>query len=130
MTDFKDAMSKRSDAELIEITTKLKNDYQPEAVSAAIEELKSRDLKPEEIESAESEIQEKEEINKELAEIPLATVWKVLTFIKPGVIQLFIAIRMRGDGKERMADELKKYTLYGFGFYLSLVVLILILQNL
>ena len=130
MKDFKDVMSKRSDAELIEITTKLKDDYQREAVTAALEELKSRDLNAEEVESAKSEIQEKEIINKELAEIPLATIWKFLTFLKPGVIQLFIATRMRGDGKERMADELKKFTLYGFGFYFSLIILILILQKL
>ena len=57
---FAEAMSKRSDSELLEIVTKLRNDYQPEAVEAAEIEIKKRNLSTEQIEKAKEEIIVKE----------------------------------------------------------------------
>ena len=52
MKDFKDSMSKRTDSELLEITTILRDDYQPEALVAAETELKSRNLTDEQLTDA------------------------------------------------------------------------------
>ena len=57
---FEDIMENKSDSELLEIVTKLKDDYQPDAVEAAKEEIENRNLSSEQIESAENEIKEKE----------------------------------------------------------------------
>ncbi len=122
-------MRQKSDAQLIRITTELKDDYQPDAVAAAQKESESRNLSADQIEQAELILNEKNRIDKELAERPLAPIWKILTFVKPGIIQLFIAVRMKGEGKVRMADELSKYTLRGFGFYFGLLALIMILSR-
>jgi len=48
MADFSNQMSKRSNSELLEITTILQNSYQPDAVIAAATELKNRNLSPQE----------------------------------------------------------------------------------
>ncbi len=42
--NYLEVMAKKSDSELLEIVTKLKDDYQPEAVEAAKEEIKNRNL--------------------------------------------------------------------------------------
>ena len=57
---FTEVMEKRSDSELLEIVTKLKEDYQPEAVEAAKIEIKKRNLSSEQIEQANEENQKKE----------------------------------------------------------------------
>ena len=57
---FIEAMEKRSDSELLEIVTKLRNDYQPEAVEAAELVIKNRNLSTDQIEQAKQEIKEKE----------------------------------------------------------------------
>ena len=41
-TDFKNAMSQRTDEELIKIVTILRNDYQPIAIEVAEDEIKKR----------------------------------------------------------------------------------------
>jgi hypothetical protein len=76
--DFTEVMKKKSNSELLEIVTKLKDDYQPKAVSAAENELKSRDLTSTQIEQAETEIEEKTQINIEKENESLSTGQKIL----------------------------------------------------
>jgi hypothetical protein len=117
MTNFDKIMGVKSNAELIQITTELKDDYQKEAVDSAVNELQKRNLTKEEIASATTDLKEAIKDKSDFANIPLPLIWKILTFVKPGVIQFFIATRMRGEGKYRKADELSKFTKYGFIFY-------------
>jgi len=56
---FTEVMKKRTDAELIEIITLRSQDYQPEAVAAAKEIIKSRNLTFEERKSANDELETK-----------------------------------------------------------------------
>ena len=57
--DFTTVMEQKSDSELLEIVTKLKDDYQPEAVAAAQNEIGKRNLSETQFEQAKFEIEEK-----------------------------------------------------------------------
>ena len=56
MNDFSEVMRKRSNAELIIITTLQRSDYLPEALNAAYEELTTRDLTPDEFDNAMNDV--------------------------------------------------------------------------
>lgn len=126
---FSEAMANRSDAELLKIVNEQRHDYQPEAVEAAEKELANRNLSVEQIEKANKENEIKEHVESEKANKKLDSGWKVLTFIFPGIIQIIFAGTFKADGYDRKARELTKWTLYGFGFYFGLVILIIILNR-
>ena len=68
MDNFIDIMSKRSDAELLEITTTLRGDYQHDAVTSAENELKKRNLTDLQLADAKAQLETKsqeQEIKKE-----------------------------------------------------------------
>jgi hypothetical protein len=126
---FTSVMTQRTDAELLKIVNEQKNDYQPEALEAAELELKNRNLSTERVQEAIQENETKKQIETEKANMKLSGGWKVLTFIFPGLIQIIFAGTFKADGYERKASELTKWTLYGFGFYFGLVILIMILNR-
>lgn len=97
---FIDAMGKRSDSELLEIVTKLRNDYQPEAVEAAELVIKNRNLSTDQIEQAKQEIKEKEISNAEKENESLNVGQKILFFIFFwGVIPWAMAGTFKANGK-------------------------------
>jgi len=122
-------MEQRSDAELLEITTKLRDDYQPEALEAAEYELKKRNLSQEQIINAEKEIEIKnnEILNKENA--PLQIYWKILTFIFPAILNLVIAGTFKADGYNKRFKDAWKWTFYGFGFYVVVIIIIFLISS-
>ena len=115
---FAEAMSKRSDSELLEIVTKLRNDYQPEAVEAGEIEIKKRNLSTEQIEKAKEEIIVKEISLKEREKEPLGTGQKIMFFIFFwGIIPWAMAGTFKADGytkKNKDAWRLMKYGLLAF----------------
>lgn len=127
---FIPVMSKKTDAELIKIVYDLRNDYQPEAVIAAEFELNNRNIEQTRFEEAVKENHAKKQIETEKANKPLEEHWKVLTFLFPGVIQMFIAGSFKIEGYDKKASELTKWTFYGFGFYFGLITLLVISVNL
>lgn len=83
MNRYEKIMTSHSNARLVEIVTVLKDEYQPEAVQAAISELKRRNLSKSEIESAKNEMIEyqiQETIRKNK---PIAWYHKILLGITP-----------------------------------------------
>ena len=122
-------MTQRTDAELLKIVNEQRNDYQTEALEAAELELKNRNLSIERVQEAIQENETKKQIETDKANVKLSGIWKVLTFIFPGLIQVIFAGTFKADGYDRKASELTKWTLYGFGFYLGLVILIMILNR-
>jgi hypothetical protein len=78
---FLEVMSQRTDSELLEIVTKLKNDYQPDAVHAAEIEIQKRNLSTDQIEKAKEEIIVKEQNLQARENEPLGAGQKVLFFI-------------------------------------------------
>ena len=120
---FADAMAGRSDAELVEILTKRRNDYQPDALAVAEMELVKRNLTTEQVEQAKQSVELKDQEIQQRANEPLGAGWKLLTFLIPGIINFMIAGTLKADGYDRKFREAWRWTFYGFGFYLSLGLL-------
>jgi len=127
---FDHVMKERSNAELIEIVTILHNDYQPNAVIAAKNELQERNLSPEALQQAEQDIATKNKEAAEKANEPLATYLKVLHLIFPAILSIFQAFPYKGDGYDRKFKESWLWTLYGVGLYLVIFIIIFIIRTL
>jgi len=122
-------MIQLSDSELLKVVTIARNDYQPEAIEAAEIELKNRNLSVQKTEEVIKENEALEQIKIEKANKELGITLKVLSFIFPGIIQILFSRVFKADGYDRKARELLKWTFYGFGFYLGIVILIVILSR-
>jgi hypothetical protein len=127
--NFSEVMEQRTDAELLKIVNEQRNDYQSQAVEAAEKELAKRNLRADQVEEAQKENEIKAQIESDKANKKLGLGWKVLTFIFPGILQIIFAGTFKADGYDKKARELTKWTLYGFGFYFGLVILIMILNR-
>ncbi|MFH2143093.1 MAG: hypothetical protein ABIJ97_11755 [Bacteroidota bacterium] len=133
--EFKSVMGTRTDAELIEIVTELKNDYQPDAVIAAQEEIIIRNLTPDKVKKAEEKEKQEEkkaEIesrNKDNTNVPLQIYWKIITLISPGLFNLLIGENYKKEGFERRYKEMWRWTFYGLGFYIFLFFLFLLMSS-
>ena len=123
--DFKDVMKKATNEELIKIVAYERDNYQEEAIKAAEIELENRNLSQSIVYSAQDSIEANYEEQQLKAQIPLETHWKTLTFIFPGILQLILSGTFKSEGYDRKASDLVTWTLYGLGFYL-LVIFILI----
>lgn len=132
--DFTEIMAKRSDSELLEIVTKLKDDYQPDAVLAAELEIKKRNLSSEQIEIAKNEIKEKEKSLAEKENEPLEAGQKVLFFIFFwGVIPWGMAGTFKAKGYLKKYKDAWKFMKYGLltfiGFDLLMFLIIYLIIN-
>lgn len=125
---FSEVMAKQTDAELLKIITELRNDYEAEAIVAAEAELIKRNLSHDQILEAKYENQIKQMAAAERANQPLQTIWKILTFLLPGFIQIIYSGVFKAEGYYRKEKEVIRWTLYGCGFYIGLIILVLILD--
>jgi hypothetical protein len=124
--DFEKVMSKHSDAELIKIVNGPPDDYQPAAFEAAQKEYARRNLSQSQIEIAKTEIEKEESDIIAMANRPLSAVLKALAFFFPGFIYLILVAAIKSEGQLRKAKELGRWTLYGFGFYLLIGILVIV----
>ena len=120
-------MKNKSNSELLKIITELKDDYQQEAVEVAEQELKSRNLTKEELNDTKIELEKENEIIKEKANTELEGYWKVLAFIFPGIINIYVALLFKGKGYDNKQKGLVKWTVFGFLFYFGIIILALTL---
>lgn len=121
-------MTKRSNSELLEIVTKLKDDYQPEAVESAKEEIQSRNLTNDLIELAKSELASKEveEVDKGNAKLEVGP--KILFIIFYwGVIPWLIAFTYKNNGYSRKYREAWKFMLIGLIVHISLLLTVFLI---
>ena len=125
---FEVIMSQRSDADLLKILNEQRNDYQPEAVIAAEIEFKKRNLNEQQIQTATIELETDKKIVSDKANEKLGGGWKTMAFIFPGLLLIIFSGTFKADGYDRKAKELVKWTLFGFGFYFGLALLITILN--
>lgn len=125
--DFKTEMTKRTDEELIKLLTADKENYLPEALAAAVEEFEQRNLSPEKLSSITKEVTRKKEIEDKKMNEPLDVGIKVITFLLPLILTLVLSGYYKSGGYDRKARELVKWTMYGFGFYLGIILLVIFL---
>lgn len=124
INEFYSVMSTRTNTELIDIVLISRDDYQLEAIKAAEIELSKRNINLNTIENIKKEICNDIELRKAKTEKPLQTYWKVLTFIFPGILNLFFAFIFTVDGYNNRTREMWKWTAYGFCFYIVMIFLI------
>lgn len=119
---FKAVMEQKDDVELIKIVTAEKKDYQPEAIFAAEEEIKKRNISVSMYQDFSSKVNELIEIQKNLEEtkrkLPLQTWIKVVAFILPATIFFFIGAGLMMFGYQKRGKELCLWTLFGCLLYI------------
>lgn len=124
-------MAKRTDSELIEIVTKLREDYQVEAVQAAEIEIRKRNLSAEQIESAREEIKAKEAVLSGRENEPLASGQKLLFFIFFwGVFPWAMAGTYKAEGYTRKYNEAWQFMRYGLMSLLGFMLLMFLIEYL
>lgn len=124
MSDLIKAMADRTDEQLLAIITREHMHYVPEALAAAHDELKRRDITVDRIEQIRTEIEKEHHRSEQKASKPLFGLWKVFAFLCPGVVLLLAAAILKVEGFERQYRELKRWTLYGIAFYFSILLLV------
>lgn len=125
---FKAVMGQKDDVELIRIVTTEKKDYQPEAILAAEEEIKRRNISVSMYQDFSSKVNELIEIQKNSEEIkrqlPLQTWIKVVVFLFPAIFFFFIAMGLMMFGYQKRGKELCKWTFFGCLFYFILIIIL------
>lgn len=126
VNNFAEVMVKRTYAELHEIVGKLRNEYEPEAVAAAEAEVARRNLTGEKIEPKENIFRTIKKSIEDKANAPLQIYWKIITLLFPGLLILLFADDLRAEGYERRYKEIWRWFFYGLGFYVGLLILLVI----
>ncbi|MDB5125969.1 hypothetical protein [Mucilaginibacter sp.] len=120
---FDAVMLKRTDADLINILNSPEGDYQPAALESAKSEFERRNLSQEQITVAAQVIEQKQQADTNKANEPLGIMPKIVALLFPGVLLLIFSLTYKADGYYRKAKELRRWTLYGVGFYTGLIIL-------
>ena len=121
--EFEDIMSKRTDAELLQIINSSPGDYQPLALEAANIEFEKRNLSNEQISLAKDVIKQKQEIDDAKSNEPLGFISKFFALVFPGLLMLLFAGTFKADGYDRKAKEMRKWTLYGVCLYVGFFII-------
>jgi hypothetical protein len=125
---FEEVMSKRTDAELLQILNSSNGDYQPTALEAANIEFKKRNLSNEQLSLAKDVIKQKQEIDNAKSNEPLGLISKISALLFPGLAMLLYSGLFQADGYDRKAKEIRRWTLYGVCFYVGIIVLVRLLS--
>lgn len=124
---FIERMRGNSDGELVRIITVAKGDYQDMAVTAAQNELESRNIAPEKFENLLAHYQEERVITDKKSNEPLDNIYKVIGVLLPfvGVVILMVLyMSLERKGYRRKASEIVKWSALGIGIYMLLFILI------
>lgn len=129
--NFAEVMTSRSNAELLEIVTKLKEDYQPEAVQAAEAEIEKRNLSQDQIKAAEVEISENETLNINKAHEPLGLRQKILfLFFFWGVLPWAMAGTFKAKGYTKKYKDAWKFMKIGILVFWGIPLLLIFVLSL
>lgn len=121
--EFEEVMSKRTDAQLLQIINSSPDDYQPLALEAAYSEFTKRNLSNEQLSLAEDEIKQKQDLDDTKSNAPLGVILKIFAFVFPGLLMVLFSGTFKADGYNRKAKEMLRWTLYGLCFYVSVVII-------
>lgn len=123
--NYRDTMSNMSSKELLKIVEIEKDDYEPNAIKAAEQELFTRSLSQEELDLIRHEIHKEMLVANQRANESLGLGLRILAALIPGVIQLIISGFLNANGYHKKAKQLTKWTLLGLLFYIILVISIM-----
>ena len=127
--DFKKSMQAVTDDELVTILTVHRQNYQPEAILAAEEELQARKIPEDKKQSYTAVAEQNHALSVKKINEPLELHWKVLTLFFPMMIAFILSGFYKSNGFDRKAKELAHWTLLGFGCYIVLFMFFFSLGN-
>jgi hypothetical protein len=122
--EFDSVMEGRTDEELIAILNSPEGDYKPDAMDAAKKVVKARKLPEERVAAIKADQQQQKELADLKANEPLERYYKIIAFFVP----MAIIPSSIGDEYERKASEWYGAKLYGYLFYGSILLLIILLR--
>ncbi len=125
---FEKIMSAKSDSELIEVLKTERHSYRQEAIDAAEAEFRKRNIPEETTLQVQKVAAEKQVVNFAKAEEELDLHWKLFAFLFPWWLLFIFSKKYEVEGYTRKGKELAKFTVYGFCFYIGLVILISFLR--
>ncbi len=124
--DFTERMANNSNEQLIKIVTELRNDYQPNAVLAAEEELKKRSLTSEQLEKIQNSISEEKLKAKIVSDEPLSLLEILFILASFGIFTFLIYLRLKSEDKTVKAQQIKKIIKYILIFYALIITIAII----
>jgi hypothetical protein len=123
INDFRQVMSSKTDSDLLKIITVEREQFQADAIIAAEEELKRRNLTADQMDTVKTETKMNAIIDNEKSNEPLGLFLKILTFMFPVILAMFFSAAYKNSGYGRKANELTRWTIYGLIFYFGLILL-------
>jgi hypothetical protein len=119
-----DAMSRRTNAELIEIASSDTGLHEPAEIAAARAELEHRITTADDVREAirHSDLRRKE--HHERADAPLEARWKLLAFLCPGIISLRHTASYKANGYTRKIRDVQIWSWLGTLFWIGCAVVI------
>jgi hypothetical protein len=126
--DFQELMSKKSDEQLLKIVAGRPEDYEPEALAAAQNEVVKRKLPYKQFEAAKNIAVKEKEQEAIRADRPLETEAKIRTLLLPLSGVLGSSTLLRINGYHRKADELTQWRFYGLALYIMIFILFSLLR--
>lgn len=125
---FTTVMAQKDDVELIRIVSAERNDYQPEAIAAAEEEIKRRNISVSMYQDFAGKIETLIEIEKSREEVkrqlPLQNWIKVIALLFPAFFFFIIGAGLMMFGYQKRGKDLCKWTLYGCALYTCMLFII------
>jgi hypothetical protein len=122
--DFPGEMAKRTDEELIQILTIDRENYLPEALAAANEEFRKRNLDEEKVSQITRVISKQRDNENKRAAEPLDAGLKIAAFLLPMFLMFILSGYFKANGYDKKANSLARWTFYGFGLYFIIVIII------
>jgi len=107
--------------ELLRVVNSIE-EYRPDVVELARQELANRGLEQKKINTIVREIEEESISKKQLAEVPLGIGLKIVCFIWCGLPGIIIAVYQRSHGRLRCSREAWSWVGYGWLFRVGLLL--------
>lgn len=124
--DFTSEMARRTDEELIQIVTIDREKYLPDALAAANDEFRKRNLEEEKVNQISNVISRKRDYENKKASEPLDTALKIAAFLLPMILMFILSGYFKMNGYDKKANELARWTFYGFGLYIIIMILVVV----
>jgi hypothetical protein len=116
-------MERYSDEELLCITSVLKPEYQPAAVSAAESILAGRKISPEKMDFLLRQVDHELKRKRVISQTPLSVKNKILAILFPGLSLLIIGSVLGEKGHTNASRSMSTWTLVGVAVWAWLIVL-------
>ena len=120
--EFSRIMALKSNEELYRIITFLKDEYQAEAVAAAEEELKKRNLDPDAWKemAIRSQIHHRYHVVKATRRLPI--IFRILAMLLPGAGLIILGLIFSNKGYDRLFRDLINFTFIGFAAWTAIFI--------